>query len=138
MLNKYPVLRCMTKFVLPFIIFFAIYVQINGETSPGGGFQAGSIFASCMIALHMVANRFGSSYKALRNMTTSGVLIYALMGLAPVFLGYQYLDYYALAKDPHFAQKVGIFMIEIGVGLTISAGMLLIYFLFDVEYSDKE
>lgn len=133
MLNKHPVLRCITKFVLPFIIFFAIYVQLNGETSPGGGFQAGSIFASCMIALNLVASKFNGSYGALRNMTASGVLIYAITGLIPVLLSYPYLDYYALASDPHIAQKLGIFFIELGVGLTVSAGMLLIYFLFDED-----
>lgn len=133
MLNKYPVLRCITKFILPFIAFFAIYIQINGENSPGGGFQAGAIFASCAIALHIVSGKFGISYQILRNTTACGVLIYALIGLIPLFLGYQYLDYYALASDPHTAQKAGIFIIELGVGLTVSAGMLLIYFLFDED-----
>lgn len=132
MLNKYPVLRCITKFVLPFIIFFAIYVQINGETSPGGGFQAGSIFASCMIALNFISPS-NNSYTTLRNITTCGVLIYALTGLVPIFLSYNFLDYYALARDPYIAQKLGIFIIELGVGLTVSAGMLLIYFLFDED-----
>lgn len=133
MLNKFSVLHYITKFILPFIIFFAIYIQVNGETSPGGGFQAGSIFASCFIAKHMTSSKFSIPYAALRNSTAIGVIIYALIGLMPILYGSQYLDYYALSSDPHLAQKIGIFIIELGVGLTVSASMLLIYFLFDED-----
>ena len=39
-------LRISSKIFLPFIILFAFYVQFHGDFGPGGGFQAGVIFAA--------------------------------------------------------------------------------------------
>jgi multicomponent Na+:H+ antiporter subunit B len=126
-----PVLTIITKFIAPFIIFLGIYVQLNGEISPGGGFQAGAILASILIGLSFVSDKYRPSLNQLKILTTLGLLIYATTGLIPILLGARYLDYYILASNPHMAQQIGILIIELGVGLTVSAGMLLIYFLFD-------
>ena len=45
------ILRVMTKFILPYILVFALYVQFHGDFGPGGGFQAG-VIAACMIILY--------------------------------------------------------------------------------------
>ena len=42
-------LRISSKIFLPFIILFAFYVQFHGDFGPGGGFQAGVIFAAGII-----------------------------------------------------------------------------------------
>ena len=36
---------------MPFILLFALYVLFHGDYGPGGGFQAGVIFASGVRAL---------------------------------------------------------------------------------------
>ena len=46
------VLRVVGKAVLPFILLFAFYVQFHGDYGPGGGFQAGVIFAAGIILAH--------------------------------------------------------------------------------------
>ena len=40
------ILRVGTKFLIPFILLFALYVQFHGDYGPGAGFQAGVIFAA--------------------------------------------------------------------------------------------
>ena len=35
--------------MIPFIFLFAIYVLLNGETSPGGGFSGGTILGAGLI-----------------------------------------------------------------------------------------
>ena len=44
-----PVLRVVTKIIVPAIFLFALYVQFHGDYGPGGGFQAGGIFAAGLI-----------------------------------------------------------------------------------------
>ena len=48
------VLRIIVKMVLPFILMFGFYVQLHGEYSPGGGFQAGVILASAFILYALI------------------------------------------------------------------------------------
>ena len=43
------VLRVVGKALVPFILLFALYVQFHGDYGPGGGFQAGVIFAAGLI-----------------------------------------------------------------------------------------
>ena len=53
-MKEYLVLRVITKLLLPFILLFGLYVQFHGDFGPGGGFQAGVIFAAGFILYAMV------------------------------------------------------------------------------------
>lgn len=133
MLSNYKILKLVNRFILPFIIFFALYVQINGEDSPGGGFQAGAIFASGIIALTLISDFKLCDSKSLSMIATSGVMLYFLTGVVSILFGGAYLDYKVLAASPIVGQRLGIFVIELGVGLTVSSSILLIYLLFSEE-----
>ena len=47
------VLRVIGKLFIPLILLFAFYVLFHGDYGPGGGFQAGVIFAAAFV-LHML------------------------------------------------------------------------------------
>ena len=48
------ILRVVSKVLIPYIFLFALYVQFHGDYGPGGGFQAGVIFASGIILYALV------------------------------------------------------------------------------------
>ena len=48
------ILRVIGKLLIPFILMFALYVQLHGDYGPGGGFQAGAIVAAAMIFYAMI------------------------------------------------------------------------------------
>jgi multicomponent Na+:H+ antiporter subunit B len=140
MLNDHIILRLVSGIFIPFIILYSLYIQINGESSPGGGFQAGAIMASGLIVYDLIfgktqfAGKFANLY--LSQLLTLGVFIYAGIGLVSMLLGGQFLDYDFLASNPHKGQHLGIFIIEIGVGITVMTGLLSIYKAFRT-HSDK-
>ena len=45
-------------------------------------------------------------------------------------MGGSYLNYSVLAKDPLVGQHFGILFIELGVGITVAAAMITIFFTF--------
>lgn len=134
MLKDFLIAKNITLFILPYIFLYSLYIQINGEVSPGGGFQAGVIFASSLIGFdliyskHLLKQRF--SLDTLIFIAVLGVAIYASIGVVSFLFNMNYLDYYALANGRLLAQSIGIFAVEIGVGLTVASVMCLIYFLF--------
>ena len=85
-MKEYLVLRVVTKLLVPFILLFALYVQFHGDFGPGGGFQAGVIFASGFVLYGMVfgvaAARRILPVGILRAGIAIGVLIYAGVGIA--------------------------------------------------------
>jgi len=128
------ILRITAKLLIPFIILFALYVQFHGDFGPGGGFQAGVIFSSAFILYTLVygletAERIIPIH-ILKILASLGILIYAGTGVAGLLLGGQFLNYSVLADVPITGQHIGILVIELGVGITVAAVMIMIFFLF--------
>ncbi len=127
--------RVIAKLLIPYILLFAFYVQFHGDFGPGGGFQAGVIFASGFILYSLVfglnAARKVARPRVIERLVALGVVLYAGVGVATMLLGGNFLDYGALnpAHTTH-GQHWGIFAIEFGVGLTVAAVMILIFFSF--------
>lgn len=129
------ILRIVTKALVPFILLFALYVQFHGDFGPGGGFQAGVIFAVGLIAYALI---FGPSEleKVVSKRVVSvgvslGVLIYGGTGVACLIGGKNFLDYGALDQHhPSHGQHLGILLVELGVGLTVTAVMVTIFYSF--------
>ena len=136
-LTNFPIFRSIIPVYIPYIFVYGFYIQINGKVSPGGGFQAGVIFASALILINQVfGDRRFSKYINNISLTlcaVSGVTIYFLTGLTSLIFDANFLDYSVLFENTKTAQKIGIFTIEIGVGITVSSVMYLIYDLFSID-----
>ena len=133
-MREYLVLRVTTKLLFPFILLFALYVQFHGDFGPGGGFQAGVIFAASFILYSMVFGVHAAQLilpeGILRAGIAGGVLIYALVGVVDLLLGANYLDYSPMAARAKEGQHLGIFLVELGVGITVASVMMTIFFTF--------
>lgn len=133
----YDIIVTMTcRLVVPFIQLFALYVIAHGHHSPGGGFQGGVIFGAAII-LYAISNNLRRTLKRMSEKTSAllsslGVLIYAGTGMLCIFLGAGFLNYSALASflgvDPITARSHGILIVEMGVGIAVTAVMVWIYY----------
>ena len=133
-IRKLVVLRVIAKLFFPLILLFALYVLFHGDYGPGGGFQAGVIFATGFI-LYALAYGLGNAQRVIPHqwllvMAAVGVLIYAAVGFESMLLGGKFLEYRVLADDPVTGQHLGIMLIELGVGITVTAVVLIIYYGF--------
>lgn len=133
-MTHHHVLRVIAKLMIPFILLFALYVQFHGDFGPGGGFQAGVIFGAGIILYALIYGVETASRvlppRIVRAGVALGVLLYAGVGLAGLLLGGNFLEYGVLASDPTRGQHVGITLIEFGVGTTVAAVMITIFFAF--------
>ena len=132
--EQHLVIRIVSKILIPFILLFALYVQFHGDFGPGGGFQAGVIFAAAIILYAML---FGLSTARkvinqtfIQLMAAMGVLLYGCVGIASMLSGGNFFDYNVLANDPIAGQHLGILLIEWGVGCTVASVMIIIFFNF--------
>ena len=133
-MNSHSILRVVAKFMIPFIFLYALYVQFHGDFGPGGGFQAGVIFAVGFI-LYALIYGIDEARRVLpatltRIVLSLGVLLYAGVGGLGIYLGGNYLNYSVLLSHPVSGQRLGIFLIELGVGTTVAATMITIFFVF--------
>ena len=128
------ILRMAAKWLIPFILIFALYVQFHGDYGPGGGFQAGVIFAAGFV-LHSLVFGLKNTLRVLPPWVAYacgalGVVLYAGVGVVTMALGAEYLNYNVLAHDPEHGQHYGILLVELGVLITVFGVMLGVYYAF--------
>lgn len=133
-MRHHLILRVVVKLLVPPIMLFALYVQFHGDFSPGGGFQAGVIFAAGVILFALVyglrkAKQIFPPWLVIR-LAAVGVLLYAGTGVVSLFFGKAFLDYSALAANPKDGQHFGIIAVELGVGIAVATVMIVIFYAF--------
>jgi multicomponent Na+:H+ antiporter subunit B len=129
------IIQTVCRILTPFIQLYGLYVIAHGHHSPGGGFQGGVILGASFILLCLaydikeVKKRMSEQRNLL--FCSIGVIIYAGIGVLCLVLGGDYLDYSSLHQvlfiDPVEARSMGIFGIEVGVGITVMAVMISIF-----------
>ena len=135
MMHRKVVLRVVSKFLIPPILLFALYVQFHGDFGPGGGFQAGVIFAvaimlySLIFGLKAAMTAFPPVWA--RVGAAMGVAIYGLVGVICMLNGGRFLDYDYIFGPPsgehvghhNWPQITGIICVEVGVVVAVAAVM---------------
>jgi multicomponent Na+:H+ antiporter subunit B len=133
-MTHHVVLRVVAKLLIPLILLFALYVQFHGDFGPGGGFQAGVIFAAALILYTLVFGLDSAtrvlSPALLRTLMALGVMLFGGVGVVSLLRGGNFLDYNVLASDPVAGQHLGILLVELGVGITVTSTMLSLFFCF--------
>lgn len=140
-MSHHLILRVAAKLLIPFILIFALYVQFHGDYGPGGGFQAGVIFAAAFVLYALVfgveAARRIAPARLLEAGIAGGVLLFAGTGLACMLMGGHFLDYDFLAADAVEGQHHGILLVELGVGITVAAVMIAVFLAFAGRRGDS-
>ena len=134
--NQHVILRVVAKLPIPLIAVYGLYVHFHGDYGPGGGFQAGVIFASSIILYALIFGLDEAKREVppswIRIIMSLGVLVFGGTGVATWLLGGEYLNYTMFAPDSTHAagQHWGIFAVEIGVLLTVTSVILAIFYAF--------
>jgi len=123
------------RIATPFIQLFGMYVIAHGHYSPGGGFQGGVILGSAFILLGIAFNQemalryFSERVNSI--LGSSGALIYVGTAVVCALLGGLFLDYSALDRvlplGPVEWRSMGIFVVELGVGLAVMSIMTSLF-----------
>ncbi len=126
------VIRTVSRVLVPFILLFSLHIITSGASTPGGGFQGGVVFGAGLILLAIsfekgVVRKMITERKNVALMST-GILVYALVGLFGISSGGSFLEYGALPLgSPAHANQLMIELVEIGVGATVAGVMYYLY-----------
>ena len=135
------ILRVGAKLFIPFIIMFGLYVQWHGDYGPGGGFQAGVIVAAAVILYALVFGKEAAVRVVPKGLVEAmvpvGVLIYLGVGIWSMLMGGEFLNYNVLfhkaeigSYDAIHGQHWGVYLVEIGVLVTVAGTMLTFFYTF--------
>ena len=133
-MNQYTVLRVIAKIMIPVILLYGLYIQFHGEYSPGGGFQAGIIFAAGFVIYTLIYGldkvQQAIPPVVVHILAAFGVFLFIAFGIAGMLLGGNFLEYKVLLPDTHAAETLGIIGIELGVGITVATVAITLFYAF--------
>lgn len=119
------------RILVPFTVVYAIYALILGESSPGGGFQAGVVLGFGIVLARLILGEDETIFNVRMENSLAlagvGTFIYALAGWLTLLGGGKFLDYSFLPvtmdKVPEL-HALGILMIETGVTICVMMTIL--------------
>ncbi|MCH5688899.1 Na(+)/H(+) antiporter subunit B [Niabella sp. W65] len=123
------ILQTATRYLLPILLLFSVFLLLRGHYYPGGGF-VGGLVASIAFVLHSFANGTNATMTLLGRKPLSlipmGLGIAALSVLAPVLWGYPHDRPLGGRKFPIIGSlgsalffDLGVYLVVVGVVLTI-------------------
>lgn len=131
-----PIIMATVRIVAPFVFSLGAFVMFHGADSAGGGFQGGVIVGTVIL---MVAIAFGIgptrewiSSSLLTVVVVSGVLLFAGIGLLALVFDGAFLQYEVIPV--YDATKYGIELVEVGIGIIVSATVVGLFFALAAGY----
>lgn len=124
------ILSTATRYLLPLLLLFSVYVLLRGHDRPGGGF-IGGLVAAAAFALYNLAYGAKRAQQMLhthpRLLFSLGLLLAAGSGLVSLALGRPYMTgLWSTLSLPLFGKvgspllfDIGVYLVVIGVTLTI-------------------
>jgi len=126
------ILPVATRYLLPLLLLFAVFVRIRGHNEPGGGF-IGGLMAAAAFALYAIACGVPQARRALRFdphiLIGAGLLVAVISGLLPLFAGKPFMTGLWSTQIVPVLGKLGTpLLFDIGVFLTVIGVTLMIIF----------
>jgi multicomponent Na+:H+ antiporter subunit B len=126
------ILSTATRFLLPLLLLFSVFILLRGHNEPGGGFIGGLIAASAF-ALHAIASDVRRARRTLqadpRTLIAAGLLAALASGICgliagrPFMTGFWVTFHIPLVEELHIGTPLlfdaGVYLVVLGVTLTI-------------------
>ena len=130
-----PVLRRVSRLIIPCVMMLGIYIILNGHLSPGGGFSGGAVMGAGMI---LMLNAYGFrrmerffTIRLFRAVTAAALSFYALSKAYSFFVGANGLHSFISPGIPGRLFSAGLIpWLNIAVGMVVCCTVYALYALF--------
>lgn len=133
------VLNTATRYLLPVMLLFSIFLLLRGHNEPGGGF-VGGLVAAAGFALYSLASGVDAARRALQldphSLIGGGLLLALGSGTFSIALGQPLLTGYWATLDLPMVGEVNLgtpLIFDIGVYLVVMGVTLMIIFQLEEE-----
>lgn len=126
------ILRSATRYLLPLLLLFSVFLFLRGHVEPGGGF-AGGLVASAAFVLYAIAHGPEAARRSLplspALLISLGLLVSGGSGALALFRGQPLLTSQWLARPAPLVGELGTpLLFDAGVYLTVAGVVLLMVF----------
>lgn len=133
--SKDTIVKTVSRFLIPFIFVFGVYVLLNGHLSPGGGFSGGAILGSALILFSMVYGEDRAaaifSERLVKTVVLVSLSFYAVAKSYSFFTGANHLHSIISQGIPGRILSAGLILpLNVAVGFVVCCTMYSFYMYF--------
>lgn len=121
-------LRDLLVFILPFILLFGVALVLNGDKTPGGGFQGGAILVVVFVAGFLIDDS-----KTMNLKVFTIIEKFAFISLTVIITGFLCINFIEM---PTIVKRSYLLTINTLIGMKVCAGLGLMFYRF--SRIDKE
>ena len=131
-MKGYGLLKNVCRIILPFVILFGLYIIINGDLSPGGGFQGGVVLASCYLILFFLKDEATLHFSEIITYEKWLFLMLILLGTFHL-LAWQTIMVHTPLNLKFIIQPLSLMLINLVIGIKVTFGLWGILLIFTEE-----
>ena len=122
------ILQSGTRFLMPLIILFGVYIFVHGHLTPGGGFQGGVIIASAFVLMLFAFTQAKINHLLLTIIESFSGIFYVVIGILGIIPAGGFLDnrIMELGQFGHLFSAGAIPLIYSLVGLKVGSELVSI------------
>jgi len=128
------IVRSATRLLSPFLVVYSLYLMVFGHLTPGGGFQAGVIFAASVILLILSRGykeiRDAFSSHVIRLLESSSILIILLLAITGLGFGGFFFNFIRGGEFGSLFSGGIVPIFNILVGLEVGAAFVFLFYIF--------
>lgn len=125
-------LRMVCRIILPFIILLGLFIIVNGDLSPGGGFQGGVVLSSAFLVVYFINENQPIPFSRIIRLE-KGLFITLILA------GVLYMLFFQSARNTFSKEVMQVFMeismifLNLLIGFKVALGLCGIMLIFIEE-----
>lgn len=132
-MRGYDLIKNTCRFILPFLILYGLYIILNGDISPGGGFQGGVVLATCYLALFFIKDEETIPFREIIRIEKILFLTLVGVGLVHMLTNAHFFPYFIDAPWRLSVSTASLILLNTIIGLKVTIGFGGIMLIFTEE-----
>jgi len=131
-MKAFTLLRIICRLILPFVILFGLFVVVNGDLSPGGGFQGGVVLASAFLVVYFISEEKPIPFSRIVRIEKALFILLVLFGILYMLL-YQNVAVLLRGSLLQSFMELSLILLNLIIGFKVALGLCGIMVIFIEE-----
>lgn len=131
-MKAFALLKVVCRAILPFILLLGFFIILNGDISPGGGFQGGVVLASTYLVVYFISEDRPIPFARVIRLE-KGLFVTLILSGVLMMTTYQFLWETIDPANRQLIMELGLIYLNLLIGAKVALGLSGIMVIFIEE-----
>lgn len=131
-MSAYNLLKIISRMLFPFILLYGLYIILNGDLSPGGGFQGGVVLGASYVVLYFISGKNSLNVKTVLKLEKILFVFLLIVAFSSYFTKGTPISSFTFGMGYTY-QSINLILLNTIIGLKVTLGIIGITSIFIEE-----